>query len=53
VEAGPCVRAHLVGICSLRILRGERQIGLEYVEALLAAVDLEVRRRTEVVQEAR
>jgi hypothetical protein len=26
-------------------LRGERQIGLEYVEALLAAVDLEVRRR--------
>jgi hypothetical protein len=29
-------------------LRGERQIGLEYVEALLAAVGLEVRRRREV-----
>ncbi len=28
-------------------LRGERQIGLEYVEALLAAVGLEVRRRHE------
>ncbi len=28
-------------------LRGERQIGLEYVEALLAAVELEVRRRHE------
>jgi hypothetical protein len=28
-------------------LRGERQIGIEYVEALLSAVDLEVRRRSE------
>jgi hypothetical protein len=34
-------------------LRGERQIGLAYVEALLAAVDLEVRRRAEVVLDAR
>jgi hypothetical protein len=34
-------------------LRGERQIGLEYVEALLAAVDLEVRRRDETVSSAR
>jgi len=34
-------------------LRGERQIGLDYVEALLAAVDLEVRRRTETAPDAR
>ncbi|HEX2687411.1 MAG TPA: hypothetical protein VHN14_12380 [Kofleriaceae bacterium] len=34
-------------------LRGERQIGLEYVEALLAAVDLEVRRRDEAVLDVR
>lgn len=34
-------------------LRGERQIGLEYAEALLAAVDLEVRRRNEVVLDDR
>jgi len=34
-------------------LRGERQIGLDYVEALLAAVDLEVCRRNEVVLDAR
>lgn len=33
-------------------LRGVRQIGLEYVEALLAAVDLEVRRRDEQVSDA-
>ena len=34
-------------------LRGERQIGLEYVEALLVAVDLEVRRRNETARDAR
>ena len=34
-------------------LRGERQIGLEYVEALLAAVDLEVRRRDVTAPDAR
>ena len=34
-------------------LRGERQIGLEYVEALLAAVDLEVRHRDETALDAR
>jgi hypothetical protein len=34
-------------------LRGERQIGLAYVEALLAAVDLEVRRRHETAPNAR
>ena len=34
-------------------LRGERQIGLEYVEALLAAVDLEVRSRDDTAPFAR
>jgi hypothetical protein len=34
-------------------LRGDRQIGLEYVEALLAAVGLEVRRRDEMALDAR
>lgn len=34
-------------------LRGERQIGLEYVEALLVAVDLEVRHRVETALDAR
>jgi hypothetical protein len=34
-------------------LRGERQIGLEYVEALLAAVGLEVRRRDESMLDVR
>jgi len=33
-------------------LRGERQIGLQYVEALLAAVELEVRRRDETAPDA-
>ena len=34
-------------------LRGERQIGIEYVEALLSAVDLEVRRRAETSPDPR
>jgi len=34
-------------------LRGERQIGLEYVEALLAAVGLKVRRRDKPALDAR
>jgi hypothetical protein len=34
-------------------LRGERQIGLEYVEALLTAANLEVRRRDETAPDAR
>jgi hypothetical protein len=34
-------------------LRGERQIGLEYVEALLVAVDLEVRHRVDGALDAR
>jgi hypothetical protein len=34
-------------------LRGERQIGLEYVEALLVAVNLEVRHRVETALDAR
>ena len=34
-------------------LRGVRAIGLDYVEALLAAVDLEVRRREEAAPGAR
>src|SRR5688572_28272587 len=57
-RVGLCKRARvhcptLPASAVYEFLRGERQIGLEYVEALLAAVDLEVRRRDEPAREAR
>jgi hypothetical protein len=43
----------VAGAVSEAVSSGEREIGLEYVEALLAAVDLEVRQRDETASSAR